>query len=153
MSNLGTEHRCKAGPPRAPSGGNPSTGQDAGLVSTLLPALRLSTVLCPTAQPCFPQHNDRGPNISPRDIPPPSFPQHEDRGLNISPRDIPQPSFPQHDDRGLNVSPRDIPQPSIPQYDDQGLNVSPRDTPQLSTCFLHGEGIDVMLTTPISIYG
>ena len=133
MSNLGTEHRCTAGPLRAPSGGNPSTGQNAGLVSTLLPAHRLSTVLCLTAQP--------------------SFPQHDDRGLNVSPRDIPSPSFPRHDNRGLNVSPRDIPQPSIPQYDDRGLNISPRDIPQLSTCFLHGEGIDVMLTTPISIFG
>lgn len=114
MSNLGTEHRCTAGPPRAPSRGNPSTGQDAGLVSTLLPAHRLSTVLCLTAQPSFPQNDDRGPNVSPRDIPPLSFPQHEDRGLNVSPQDIPQPSFPRHDNRGLNVSPRDIPQPSIP---------------------------------------
>ena len=59
------EHRCTAGLPRASSAGDPSTGQDAGLVSTLLPAHRLSAVPCLTAQPSFPQHNDRGPQHQP----------------------------------------------------------------------------------------
>ena len=56
------------GPPRVPSAGDPSPGQDAGLHTTLCSQAEHSA-LGVTAQPSFPQHDDWGLNVSPWDIP------------------------------------------------------------------------------------